>query len=395
MKSNLLRSLACLALLAAPALADVHEGHCWLDSLSSPGFGFARADLDDESGVVTVLADFQGLSGPLALGRLVGASGETLCTISSQGTAGGVAFGTALLSPADQTQVLLCGTRLVLDTALHPQGEIEGTLSVNLVNYNYELSPAQVSAGHASSATGTGFVMEGLLDEAYFSGQLHGLQGTLTSIEIHRGAWYGQSGPLLLPVTSIGHPNPSLVTFDALIATPTTEERRDIHDGLCYVLVRTTLYPEGELRGQIRPLSLGDRYCEGRPNSASVNGAWVSLAGSPLAADNNVRLQGFDLPHGKVVLPLIGFGTGHAFSPGGLGGVLCVAGAGVGRLNSNVGLTSAQGTFDAQLDLSGFSIGGSVQSLQPGMRLNLQLWYRDPQGPTASNFSAAVSAMFH
>lgn len=384
-----------ICLLNAVAAADVLRGSAWLQSSQSTGVGIARLDVDDEGGNVSVSVDLQGLSGPVLGGRLIGPSGEVLCALTVQVGSPDVVFGTSLLAPADITKIALGQTLVWVDTLAHPQGEIGGAIAPLFQNYSFPMTTAQLSPIPASAAGGNGFVSFTAQGEVGFSGQLQNLQGVPTSIEVRRGAWYGQSGTLLLTITSVGFPIPALTTYFGTLPSTTPEERRDLADGMCYVIVRTAQFPGGELRGQIRSLELGDAYCLGRPSSASVGGALVQLTGSPLASANDLHLRGYDLPPGKLVLPIIGFGSGHVFSPGGRGGMLCVAGAGVGRLSSALTHADSQGFFNAQLDLSNFKVGSGTFSALPGMRVYLQLWYRDPQGPTPSNFSSAVTTVFH
>jgi len=90
----------------------------------------------------------------------------------------------------------------------------------------------------------------------------------------------------------------------------------------------------------------------------------------------------------KEIAERTGLGTGHVFHSTGL---LCVAGSGVTRLGAHAGLSTAQGTFDTPLDLS---LPGTPFSAAPGLRLNAQLWYRDPLGATSTNLSSAVSLLF-
>jgi len=395
MNKQLLAGMSLAFLLGTSARADLHQGHTWLQGPQSAGFGFAKLDVDDESGQIGVMVDFQNLSSPLVQGRLVGTGGATLCTIAPQAASPGFAFGAGMLTPAEVMQLISGQASIALDTVAYPQGEVFGPMQLQGESFSFPVSPSQVAPAHTSPAHGTGYAFLDLFGAAGFSGQLHDLQGTVSSIEIWREAWYGQTGKLMLKVTAIGHPSATLTTYSASLAATTLEERRELRDGMCYVIVRTSLFPDGEMRGQIRAPWLGDEYCSGRPNSVSTIGARLSFVGSPLASANAVQLQATNLPPGKVVLPIVGFGTAHSFSPSGLSGVLCVGGAGIGRLSSALGVSSSQGGFSAQLDLSSFSVGGIVHSLQPDMRLNLQLWYRDPQGPTPSNFSSAVSAVFH
>jgi hypothetical protein len=395
MKQALESAFLLATILSATASADVRRGTAWLQGPQSQGFGTAEVDVDDETLVVSVIVDFEGLSSACLGGHLLGQGGETLCTLDLAG-GGDTVFGTAALTQAQVVAVLSGQSHVVLETTAQPQGEIDGSVSGDVwKNFSYPFSPAQVVPPQTSVATGTGFVALSAFGEAGFSGQLHDLQGAITSIELWRDAWFNDPGTFVTSFTSIGFPSPGFVTFHGTIPSLTPELQRDLADGTCFVIVRTSLFPQGELRGQMRPPTLGSTYCTGRPNSVSIWGARLSLEGSPIAAANDVVLHASSLPAGKAVLPILGFGTGHVFNPGGLGGMLCVAGAGVGRMGTHAGVASTEGTYDVALDLARFGIGGSVQTLQPGMRLNLQLWYRDPQGPTPSNFTGAASVVFH
>lgn len=397
--SNQLRNAALPAflglLLPAAAHADLHHRSVWLQGAAGPAFGFADYDLDDESGVISIVADVQGLSSELLEGRLVGASGEILCTLPPV-AGGATVFGAAALTPEQVASVFVGATRIVIATSNFPQGEIDGPIGAGgLIALTAPFSGAQVVPPVAGPAHGSAFGSSSVNGGASVSGQLHDLVGAITAVELWRDGWLGEQGTFVTSIQTLGNPSPNTITFSHIIPTPTTELRRDLHDGLCYLLVRTSAHPEGELRAQLRRPTLGDDYCTGRPNSVSTWGARLSLSGSPRAAANDVTAHAVNLPAGKIVLPIAGLGTGHVFDPGGRGGMLCVAGAGVGRLGLHAGIASAQGTFDTALDLSGFPIGGGLQSAAPGMRLNLQLWYRDPQGPTSANFSSAVSLVFH
>lgn len=382
-------------LVSTAARADVHRGLAWLQGATGPAFGLANFDLDDETGVISIVADVQGLSSQLLEGRLVGASGEVLCTLVPV-AGGATAFGAAGLTPAQVADVFGGATRVVVATQGFPQGEIDGPIGPGGAEaFSAPFSGAQVVPPVAGTAHGTGYVSLTVFNGCAVSGQLHDLVGTVSSIELWRAAWLGEQGTLVTTIQAIGNPSPNTVTYSQTFPTPSPELRRDLRDGMCYVLVRTSAHPQGELRAQLRAPTLGDDYCAGRPNSVSIVGARLSLIGSPLAAANEVTARATNLPAGKLVLPIVGFGTGHVFDPGGRGGMLCVAGAGVGRLGLHAGLSSPQGTFDRALDLSSFPAGGIQHSAAPGMRLNVQLWYRDPQGPTPANFSSAVSMMFH
>lgn len=385
--SSLFTVLACAA-----AHADVHRGQAWLQGSNGPAFGFANFDLDDETGVISVTVDVQGLSSNRFEGRLEGAGGAVLCGLTP--VAGGTAaFGTAALTPAQVIDVFAGATRLVISTPSFPQGEIDGPIGAGgLESFGAPFSGSQVVPPVVGPATGMAYASISVFNGCSVSGQLHNLAGSITSIELWRDAWLGEQGTLVTTITTIGSPSPGSFTFSQQFPTPTTELRRDLSDGMCYLLVRTSAHPQGELRAQVRPVSLGDSYCNGRPNSVAIIGARLSLTGSPRAAANDLVAHGTNLPAGRAVLPIVGLATGHVFNPAGLGGMLCVSGAGVARLGTHAGLSTAQGTFDTPLDLS---LVGAPFAAAPGLRLNAQLWYRDPLGPSTTNLSSAVSLVFH
>lgn len=371
----------------AAAHADVHRGNAWLQGSSGPAFGFANFDLDDESGVISLTVDVQGLSSNRFTGRLEGAGGVVLCALNP--VAGGtVAFGTAALTPAQVMDVFVGATRIVIATPSFPLGEIDGPIGPGGVeSFSAPFSGAQVVPPVVGPASGTAYTSLTMTNGCGVSGQVNGLVGSITSIELWRAAWLGEQGSLVTTISAIGNPSPGTFTYSQLFPTPSPELRRDLHDGLCYVLVRTSTQPQGEVRAQLRPPTLGDSYCAARPNSVSIMGARLSLTGSPLAAANDVTAHGTNLPAGRSVLPILGLGTGHVFHSTGL---LCVAGSGVTRLGAHAGLSTAQGTFDTPLDLS---LPGTPFSAAPGLRLNAQLWYRDPLGATSTNLSSAVSLL--
>lgn len=379
-------------LASAAARADLHRGVVWLEGSNGPSVGLAHFDLDDETGVFSAVVDVQGLSSPSFEGRLEDAAGQVLCTLAPV-AGGSVAFGTAALSATEMASVFSGQARLVISTPSFPQGEIDGPVGAGgLKSFGAPFAGSQVVPPVVGPASGMAYASISVSNGCSVSGQLHNLVGSITSIELWRDAWLGEQGTLVTTITSIGNPSPGTFTYSQQFPAPTPELRRDLSDGLCYVLVRTSAHPQGELRAQVRPHTLGDNYCDGRPNSVAIIGARLSLTGSPRAADNDIVARATNLPAGRAVLPIVGLATGHVFQPGGLGGMLCVSGAGVARLGQHAGVSTAQGTFDTPLDLS---LVGTPFAAAPGLRLNAQLWYRDPAGPTTTNLSSAVSIVFH
>lgn len=398
MKPKDLALLVILTALAPTAAADLHLRGAWLQGTQGPGAALARFDLDDQSGGFSVRIDSQGLSGPVTGAFLRDGAGNTLAQLGAIGPATGVAYGAASLDAAALALFRLGEIKLVVATAQHPQGEIDGPLSLLPLSRSFVLTPGQVARGHSSTATGTGFLSVSLAGEAGFSGQLHGLTGAITSVEIRSNAWYGEAGELLATITAFGSPSPGTITFFGTRANLSESQLAALRHGMAYAWVATDAFPAGELRGQMAPFDgqVGDVYCPAMPNAVASSGATLQAFGSPRFADDDVVISASGLPANKLVLPIAGSSTGHVFSPATLGGLLCVGGGSFRRLSSLAGLSDAQGNFQARVDLDG--VGGvgaqaALPGLQAGDRLNLQLWYRDASSPAHANLSSSVSVL--
>lgn len=387
--------LVALAALAPTAAADLHLRSAWLQGGQSPGAAIAHFDLDDQGGGFSVRIDSQGLSGPVTGAFLRDRAGNTITPLGATGPATGVAFGAANLDAAALGLFRLGEIELVVATAQHPQGEIDGPLHLLPLSRSFQLTPGQVAAGHASTATGSGFLSVSLAGEAGFSGQLHGLSGAITSVEIRSNAWHGETGDLLATITSFGSPSPGTITFFGTRSDLSESQLAALRHGLAYAWVATDAFPAGELRGQMTPFDgqVGDVYCPAMPSSVASSGAALHAFGSPRLADDDVVISASGLPANKLVLPIAGSATGHVFAPASLGGLLCVGGGSFRRLSSLAGLSDSQGHFQARIDLDGVGAQAALPGLQPGDRLNLQLWYRDASSPAHANLSSSVSVL--
>ena len=86
--------------------------------------------------------------------------------------------------------------------------------------------------------------------------------------------------------------------------------------------------------------------------------------------------------------------TGSVVAPGGSQGTLCLGGS-VSRFVSGATTANVGGRMEFDLDMQAFPTPQSgIVTLQPGDRWIFQVWYRDANPTTTSNFSAAVSVTF-
>ncbi len=71
------------------------------------------------------------------------------------------------------------------------------------------------------------------------------LEGTPTALRIHQGRW-GENGPLIHEIPLSGFPFRHTIDFDPAYCEA-------LQDTLTYMVIATDRYPEGEIRGQLRP----------------------------------------------------------------------------------------------------------------------------------------------
>ena len=127
--------------------------------------------------------------------------------------------------------------------------------------------------------------------------------------------------------------------------------------------------------------------CIANPNSAGLN-AVLFASGSPVLADNQLRLRVQGLAANASGYFLNSLSTGIVMNPAGSQGNLCLAGH-VGRLNQpgqiqNGGLC---GIFDLTVDLTNLPSPSGFLSAMVGDTWSFQCWYRDANPTTTSNFT--------
>ncbi len=132
--------------------------------------------------------------------------------------------------------------------------------------------------------------------------------------------------------------------------------------------------------------SVGQRYCDGFPNTVS-NGGRIMALGSDVIADNDLRLFALQLPVHQPGIFLYG---PDAISIPIAGGVLCVSGP-FYRIHPGT-FSGLGGVIEQRMDLNANPFTGILQA---GLTHHFQLWYRDPASTISnSNFTDALSIQF-
>ncbi|MDY0067035.1 MAG: CHRD domain-containing protein [Steroidobacteraceae bacterium] len=156
----------------------------------------------------------------------------------------------------------------------------------NAPTINVSVTPAEVFPEPASTATGTGQLAFNLITGVVTGGVT--LSG-VTAVQAHiHAAYAGQDGPVIVNfVQSPSDPNRWDVEPGAML---TAEQVNDLLAGRLYVNVHSAAYPNGEIRGQIRPqdVTVLVTRMSGENVAPPVETTAVGLAGATVHRVGNV-----------------------------------------------------------------------------------------------------------
>ena len=128
-------------------------------------------------------------------------------------------------------------------------------------------------------------------------------------------------------------------------------------------------------------------YCEGAPNSVSVDGASMAHTGTTSIAANDLTVSCSNLPSNAAGIYFYGF-TPASYPLG--NGTLCIGYPDLVRLG--VTQADAGGMSSFSLDTAAM---GAMGPLEAGAVLQIQHWYRDPSaGGMGFNLSNALQVLF-
>jgi hypothetical protein len=209
---------------------------------ASPATGSATVTLNPFTNQVILHMEFSGLSSAQTAAHFhlapAGSNGPVIIPLPNGSPVDGVFTVTD-----DQEAALIAGNvYLNVHTTMFPGGEIRGQINPNVV-VGFPMSGAQEVPPNDSPATGSGSASVNLLSrQMMFHYEFSGLTTAQTAAHIHL-APAGTNGPVIIPL-----PNGSPVdaTFDL---TPAQVD--DFLVGNLYANVHTTMFPGGEIRGQL------------------------------------------------------------------------------------------------------------------------------------------------
>ena len=125
--------------------------------------------------------------------------------------------------------------------------------------------------------------------------------------------------------------------------------------------------------------------------------ATISMVGSPVVSQNDLRLVASSLPQGQFGFFLVSMGHGYIAFPGGSQGALCLGGAHpIGRFNrpGEILLSGGAGEFSLDVNLGNVPTNAGSVQITPGQTWYFQGWFRDQNPGSTSNFTDAVGVLF-
>jgi hypothetical protein len=171
------------------------------------------------------------------------------------GVTSGTYTNTFTLTP-DQESQLLCGMMYVnIHTTLYPGGEIrsqvkEGTTVGNITTIGVALTGLNNVPPNPPGATGTCIgTFNSATDILSFTILFNGMTGVTTAAHIHGPAPAGANAAILIPFPTFPVGVTSGLYTNSFLLTPT--QKAQFFAGLLYVNIHTTVYPGGEIRGQL------------------------------------------------------------------------------------------------------------------------------------------------
>lgn len=270
----------------------------------APTFGAAEFAVDTAANTLAYRIIVGGLTSAETSAQIrgfapPGATGAVLHSLP----AGPVKIGVFNYSESQEADIVNGGAYILINTASNPQGELRG----QIVTHVTDLSPNQTPGGPtAGSGWGT-FVLDTCANTLAYHIVVQSTQGVETTAALHAGAIHTETAASV-------HTLPLGTVKDGVWNYPESLEQ-SIEDGLVYVNIRSTLHPNGALRGQVVcSLALMDRLQVVNPPpvpSSAIGIGFLSLdrVGSRLGYD--VRLTNISGGGEFTVI--------HAYAPPGTG----------------------------------------------------------------------------
>ena len=139
---------------------------------------------------------------------------------------------------------------------------------------------------------------------------------------------------------------------------------------------------------------VGTTYCTPPTPNSTGQPTLLSGFGSDIATANRLDMRATDLPQNQFALLLVGSQQAVIMNPGNSQGNLCLGGGLIGRFNDQIAYSGTQGTASFQVDLTNMPALLGTVNVMAGETWNYQLWYRDQNPTSTTNYSNPVEVLF-
>ena len=260
--------------------------------VNTPATGNAVVTLDTQTNLFSWHVVHQGLTGNHTASHFHGPA----LPGQNAGVQVGIGVGNPIVGSttisAQQASDLLAGLWYVnLHTSTNPGGEIRGQVDPPLTpmtSWCFTLDGSQPVPPNGSAASGEGHVTLDTQTNLLTWFVTHqGLTGAHTASHFHGPALPGQNAGVQV---GMGVGNPLVGS-----APITQQQANDLLAGLWYVNLHTTVFPAGEIRGQVE-FECFSVQCTALGNSWDPTGARLATAGSLVAANGALELNATGVP---------------------------------------------------------------------------------------------------
>lgn len=194
----------------------------------------------------------EGLSGPITAAHLhAGAMGETggVEQNLSGDISGNMISGSFVPTPSLLMNLMMGEIYLNVHTDANPDGEIRSQLWIRDLAFDAKMDGSQEVPASLSLAMGvTSIHINTMLDTIWYDVQTDGLSGAITGAHLHAGI-AGETGDPIVDFTDDIDGN--RITGMITGADVTDDLINALLSGETYVNVHTSLFPSGEIRGQV------------------------------------------------------------------------------------------------------------------------------------------------